>query len=107
VAETLSKSMMRETDFVARYGGEEFVVVLPNTDENGARIVAEKLLINIQNKRIPHDKNDAAGIVTVSIGITTGNTEYTQTGDDYIRRADEMLYQSKQNGRNRYTFENL
>ena len=107
VAETLSKSIARADDFVARYGGEEFAVVLPNTDEFGARLVAERLLKNIRDLNIPHEKNDAANCVTISIGVITGKTEYTQKTDDYIKRADEMLYISKQNGRNRYTFDNL
>jgi diguanylate cyclase (GGDEF)-like protein len=107
IAETLSKSMPRTDDFVARYGGEEFVVVLPNTDENGARVVADKILGNIRNLGIPHEKNTAADCVTVSIGVTTGAVSHTQTGDDYVKKADEILYASKQNGRNRYTFEKM
>ena len=107
VAETLSKSITRADDFVARYGGEEFVVVLPNTDEYGACLIAEKLLQSIRDRNIPHEKNDAANCVTISIGVTTGKTEYTQNAEDYIKRADEMLYISKQDGRNRYTFGSL
>ncbi|MCL2043931.1 MAG: GGDEF domain-containing protein [Treponema sp.] len=104
VANTLSKTLTRGDDFVARYGGEEFAVVLPNTDEAGARFLAGKLLENIQNCKILHENSDIADHVTISIGITTGKTDYTRNPDDYIKRADEMLYASKQNGRNRYTF---
>jgi len=104
VADTLSKSMMRKDDYVARYGGEEFVVVLPNTDEDGARTVAEKLLLNIRNCEIPHEKSEISEYVSVSIGVTTGMADYRQIGDNYIRKADEMLYNSKNSGRNRYTF---
>ena len=104
VADTLSKSMMRKDDYVARYGGEEFVVVLPNTDEDGARTVAEKLLLNIRNCGIPHEKSEISEYVSVSIGVTTGMADYRQIGDNYIRKADEMLYNSKNSGRNRYTF---
>jgi len=90
-----------------RYGGEEFVVVLPNTDEYGARLLSEKLLQNIRDCGIPHEKNDVANCITISIGVISGKPEHTQTGEDYIKRADEMLYMSKQNGRNKYTFGNL
>jgi diguanylate cyclase (GGDEF)-like protein len=107
IAKTLSKSVARANDFVARYGGEEFAVVLPNTDENGARVIANRLLENIRNCRIPHEKSDVSDHVTVSIGVTTGRTKHTREKDDYIKRADEMLYMSKRNGRNRYTFEEL
>jgi len=107
VADVLSKNIPRIDDFVARYGGEEFVVVLPNTDENGARNVAERLLINIRKCNILHEKSDAANHVTISIGITTSSVEHTHTADDFIKRADKMLYKSKQNGRDRYTLSRI
>jgi diguanylate cyclase (GGDEF)-like protein len=105
VAGILSESLARDADFIARYGGEEFTVVLPNTDENGAHVIAQKLLENVRKAKIPHCKSDIANHVTVSIGVTTGIVKHSQTGNDYIKRADEMLYMSKQNGRDRYYFE--
>jgi len=107
VAQTLSNTITRVDDFVVRYGGEEFVVVLPNTDENGARLIAEKLLDNIRNCNVPHEQNDAANCLTISIGATTGKVAHTHSADDFVRKADELLYKSKQNGRNRYSFEQL
>jgi diguanylate cyclase (GGDEF)-like protein len=107
VAQMLSQSITRADDFVARYGGEEFVVVLPNTDGQGAQIFAKRLLENMLNCNIPHEQNDAASCVTISIGATAGKVEHTHTTDDYVRKADKMLYQSKQNGRNRSSFEPL
>jgi len=106
-AQTLFNSITRADDFVARYGGEEFVVVLPNTDKHGAQIIAEKLLNNIRNCNIPHDKNDAAKCLTISIGATTGKVLHTHKADDFVKKADEMLYKAKQNGRNKYFFEQL
>jgi len=107
VAQTLSKSITRADDFVARYGGEEFVVVLPNTDEEGAQLIADKLLENIRRCNIPHKQNDAANYLTISIGVTTGKVAYTHNADNFVKKADELLYKSKQNGRNRYFFEQL
>ena len=107
VAETLKKSITRTDDFVVRFGGDEFVVVLPNTNEGGVRKIAKKLLENIKDMNIPHRKNDVAHCVTISIGVTTGKADQSQTEEDYINRADEMLYMSKQNGRNRSTFGKL
>jgi diguanylate cyclase (GGDEF)-like protein len=106
VAKTLRDTVSRAGDFVVRYGGEEFSVVMPNTDEAGARKVAQELLENIRKENILHEATNVADIdyITFSIGITTGKVEYTQTPDDYIKYADTMLYHSKQNGRNRYTF---
>jgi len=105
VAQTLSKSIKRTDDFVARYGGEEFVVILPNTDERGARFIADKLLENVQNCNIPHEHSNAADRVTISIGVTTGKVAHTHTADDFVKKADELLYKSKREGRNRYSFE--
>jgi diguanylate cyclase (GGDEF)-like protein len=104
VTEIISKTLSRDSDFVARYGGEEFTIVLPNTDRAGACIIAEKLLENIRNAKIPHSKSDIAEHVTISIGVTTGKASHTQNGNDYIKKADEMLYKSKQGGRNRFYF---
>jgi diguanylate cyclase (GGDEF)-like protein len=104
VAETLTGCLSRADDFAARYGGEEFCVVLPNTDESGARTMANKILEAVREKNIPHDKNDAAPYVTISIGATTANAVHTHSGDDYIKQADKALYQSKEKGRNRCTF---
>lgn len=107
VAETLRKSTTRKDDFVARYGGEEFIIVLSNTDENGARAIAERMIKNVSDRNIPHEKNDEENHITISIGATTGKAKHTYTAEDFIHRADEMLYESKRNGRNRYTFSML
>ena len=107
VATALSRMITREDDFMARYGGEEFVVVLPNTDENGALLIAEKLLNVVHECNIPHEKNDAADFITVSIGGTTGSVIHSHNAADYIKCADAALYKSKHNGRNRYTFESF
>jgi len=107
VAQTLSRSITRTNDFVARYGGEEFIVVLPHTDEEGAKLIADRLLGNIQNCNLKHEQNDAADCVTISIGVTTGMVTYKHKADDFVRKADELLYKSKQGGRNMYSFELL
>jgi len=104
IAQAFLQCLERADDFVARYGGEEFAVILPNTDENGAKLVAQKLLEAVRLLNIPHSKNKAASCVTVSIGVTTAKVTYPQNTGDYIKRADEALYISKQDGRNRYTF---
>jgi len=107
VAQTIAGCLLRGDDFTARYGGEEFAVILPNTEESGARVIANKILEAVRLRDIPHEKNEAAGCVTVSIGLTTGCVTYGQDGCDFIKRADTALYKSKQNGRNRYTYINL
>jgi len=105
VAKTLAQCLKREDDFVARYGGDEFVVVLPNTPEYGARMLADKMLEAIRGCALPHAKNAAADHVTVSVGVTSGKVSAADKADDFVRKADEMLYKSKKDGRNRYSFE--
>ena len=107
IAGALAASIHREEDFIARYGGEEFVAVLPNTDERGAQVIAERMLRAVFECHIPHAHNDAAPYVTISIGATTGSVHYVQSGEEFIKKADEMLYISKNSGRNRYRFEKM
>jgi len=107
VVSALSQCIIREEDFIARYGGEEFVAVLPSTDMDGARLIAEKMLGKVSECNIPHETSDIAGYVTVSIGVTTGIVNHLQHGSDYIKAADKALYESKNNGRNRITASRL
>jgi len=107
IADAFSECISRDEDFVARYGGEEFAVVLPNTDKNGAKMIAEKLLEKIRDCKIPHKASNVADYVTISIGGTTGIVKHLQNAQDYIKAADKALYKSKRSGRNRYTYENF
>jgi len=107
IAKVLTQSLKRDNDFVARYGSKEFVAVLPNTGEDGARMIADRLLKNISDCKIQHEKSDTANYVTISIGATTSSGNYTYSGDDYIKKAEEALHVSEQNGRNRYTLVKL
>lgn len=106
VAKALKESITRDDDFVARYGGEEFAIILPNTGENGACIIADKILENVIALNIPHQESKL-GCVTISVGVTTGNVEHARDSSDYIKFADDALYMSKRNGRNRYTYLNF
>ena len=104
VANVINQSIKKNNDFVARYTGKGFLVVLPNTDEKGAHLVANRLLKYIKNCNIQHEKNEAANCVTVSIGVTTGYGEHLHTAKDYLAKANEALIMSWRNGCNTYTF---
>jgi len=93
----------RADDCVIRYGGEEFVILLPNTGKSGAGITAARLLESVRALEIPHINSDIADYVTVSIGATTVKVKHNHQYMDYIERADEALYVSKDTGRNKYT----
>ena len=102
VAAALVQCQNRSEDFVARYGGDEFIVVLPHTDQDGARMMAERLLETVRERNIPHGVSDIADYVTISIGGATGMVNHLQR-TPYIKLADDALYESKKCGRNRYT----
>ena len=104
IATVLRESANRTGDMVIRYGGEEFLVVLPSTDENGARIISEKLINKVKDLKIAHKSSDVSEYVTISIGATSGKVSHTDTWESYVLRADEALYMSKNNNRNTYTF---
>jgi len=101
IAQALSKTIVRKTDFLARYGGEEFVCILPNTPIDDTFIIAEKLRESIRLLRIPHADSKVEKIVTISAGVAskfpTKNLSYTAL----IKAADEALYKAKQTGRNK------
>lgn len=107
VASSLKKTLKRPGDFAARYGGEEFVVVLPNTDEVGAAIIAEELRANIESESIAHLNSLCADHVTVSLGVVTRLSEQDVSPEDLILAADRALYRSKHEGRNRFNVERL
>jgi len=106
LAQALLSNVRRGEDFMVRYGGEEFTIVLPNTDESGARSFAETILNVVRDLKIPHATSDVTDIVTVSVGISVGIPSIND-GLHYVKLADDMLYKSKENGRNRYTLINL
>jgi diguanylate cyclase (GGDEF)-like protein/PAS domain S-box-containing protein len=100
IAEAALDVVLRPGDLVARYGGEEFAVVLPGTDEGGAKAVAEDICQAVRNRELPHEGN-APGIVTVSIGCATVVPQRGKTPQDLIESADQALYRAKGRGRNR------
>lgn len=89
---------------VARFGGEEFVVALEVTNENDAILVADKICTAVRGLQIPHKANEAAPYVTISVGVTTGRVTQESSIRPFIEMADSALYDSKQGGRNRYTY---
>ena len=104
IAEAILNSIERADDFVVRYGGEEFAIVLPNTDKTGALHVTNTMIENIKALELLHENSPVSDKVTVSIGVTNGIVKHTHKAEDFLRRADEMLYKSKQNGRNMYSY---
>jgi len=94
----LLRRHLRDYDAVARYGGEEFALILPATSEEQALIVAERLRQAVGNMTFSDPMSDRK--LTISQGIATFRKFTLGTAEDLLRRADEALYQAKQNGRN-------
>jgi len=101
VAESLASSLHRTTDFCARYGGEEFVVLLHDTDLEGGRIVAQRLLESIDALAMPHQMATAVDHVSVSIGVAAQIPGADRSVSDLLQKADQALYQAKALGRHR------
>jgi diguanylate cyclase (GGDEF)-like protein len=97
VAKAIQQAATRPQDLVARYGGEEFVVVLPETDLDGALTVAETIQMNIQRLQIRHAASLTKDYITLSIGIAVTPSDSLET---LLARADHALYQAKAQGRN-------
>ncbi len=95
------KQVIRANDIASRFGGEEFVIMLRATTVEEAVVVAERIRKGIENLTIRH----ANGImnVTISIGIAEFDDDIDKTPEDIIGRADNALYISKHNGKNRVT----
>ena len=95
VASTI-RQLLRKYDFVARWGGEEFLAVLPETEIQGAKIVAERFRQSIESLHIKY--TDIEIPVTVTLGVSQFDGELGI--DKSIQLADEALYDGKMNGRN-------
>jgi len=99
VAQEIRISLLRPSDIAVRYGGEEFVVILPNTNINGAYRVAERIRRNIINLAIKHEASTVSEVVTLSQGIGEMNN-INDTVYECLKNADKSLYKAKNNGRN-------
>ncbi len=92
------RARTRREDVFARYGGEEFALLLPEVDQKGAMLLAEKARKLVEKHRFQFD--GAHIVVTMSAGVAT-MVKKTENPNELIRRADEKLYEAKTGGRNR------
>ena len=101
VASVLKKNLHRVGDLVCRFGGEEFVVILEDTNLDGAKIIAEKIRkgvisLSLENKNSPTEK-----YLTISIGASSTNPDENCKPEQIVKIADEAMYEAKKNGKNR------
>jgi two-component system cell cycle response regulator len=93
------KKLVRKEDLFARYGGEEFALLLPETDHEGATVLAERVRQMVEEHRFEFEEETYK--VTVSLGVATTVGEGGLKWSQFVRRADDKLYQAKREGRNR------
>ena len=92
------KKEMRETDFLARFGGEEFCFLFPETDLDGAALIAERIRHSISKLKFAAENNSFS--VTASIGVSNF-LDLNDTMENMLKRSDDCLYKAKETGRNR------
>lgn len=99
VANIIKQGLKRPSDDACRYGGEEFSLILPNTDEEGARLLTEAMREKIES----HPVTTLSGSIklTVSAGIFSNVIKSIQDESQLLECADKALYQAKNQGRNR------
>jgi diguanylate cyclase (GGDEF)-like protein len=98
------KSAIRLEDDVARIGGEEFIILLPASDLESSLIVAERVRQRLEERPFVLPETGQTLKVTASFGLTQVYTEKDEDIEIAMARADDALYASKENGRNRVNY---
>jgi diguanylate cyclase (GGDEF)-like protein len=98
VAKAIRKTL-RDGDIAYRYGGEQFLVLLPEQDEDGGVVVAQRCRAAVAALAIVHPRSDASDRVTLSAGVAELHGDQADAVTDWLRRADLALYAAKAQGR--------
>jgi diguanylate cyclase (GGDEF)-like protein len=101
ISEIFVSTARRPPDMAVRLGGEEFGILLPETPEKAACMIAEEVRSRVEAARIPLADGSAFTSTTISIGVTTQIPDEESVLEDFIARADANLYIAKNAGRNR------
>jgi len=99
------QSVIRQSDVLGRFGGEEFILLLPHTSAGGALALADRLREAVAGNPVKLSADDELW-VTISAGCLTCETSQSSLAA-MVQKADELLYQSKANGRDRCTAETI
>lgn len=100
VAKAILQSF-RSRDACYRYGGEEFLIILPEQTLESTALAAERLRRAVEELAIPHEASEPGGIVTVSCGLAELSPGEKKTVEEFLKEADEALYQAKESGKNK------
>jgi diguanylate cyclase (GGDEF)-like protein/hemerythrin-like metal-binding protein len=107
IGQVLASGVTRAADLPARYGGEEFACILPDTDQSGAVLIAEKIRQSILDLAIPHGWSNVAECISASLGVVTCRCNADNSATDIVTQADELLYRAKSLGRNRVEYKEM
>lgn len=99
-AAVLTEHLKRPADLAVRYGGEEFAILLPETDLDGAVVVANACRAHMERLALEHPVSPF-GCVTLSIGVASVVPSHASSAEQLVARADKALYAAKNGGRNR------
>ncbi|MFT5880114.1 MAG: diguanylate cyclase (GGDEF)-like protein, partial [Moritella sp.] len=102
VALALQQKLLRPGELVARYGGEEFCMILPDTNEKNATIMAEKLLNAVRALERQHEGINSHALLSISLGVVSIIPDRKLTAKALMQQADKKLYKAKNNGRNQW-----
>jgi len=100
VAQALQAALGDER-LIGRFGGDEFIAVLPEVSGDEARVLGNRMLDNIRNLRIPHERNEASSIQTVTIGAISLIPGKDDSQGNVLHMADSALYEGKKQGKDR------
>ena len=100
VSHAIGQAVRRPDDLAARYGGEEFVILLPNTDSEGAQQIAKDAANNVRALALEHTASKVSPYVSISLGVTTISPKEGIAVSTLVDTADLGLYEAKRRGRN-------
>lgn len=95
VTNQIKKAVKRPRDVAARFGGEEFIVLMPDTDYRGAKLIARRILAGVESLAIEHRASTVSSHVTVSIGIACIIPDEGNSMVDHLNMVDTALYNAK------------
>ena len=101
VVQALTRHLQRPGDTVARYGGEEFACLLPETDAQGAMLLAQGLVQAVADLALPHAASSTAPVLTVSVGVGSAVPNLDGQASELVEATDAALYRAKREGRAR------
>ncbi|WP_111978610.1 diguanylate cyclase [Algibacillus agarilyticus] len=100
LSRVIQQNVFRPSDIAARFGGEEFILLLPDTTLEAALVVADRIRVAINEKKIEHEASPVSNYVSVSLGVASVKEPQAFNAIALVELADQALYKGKKAGRN-------